>query len=240
MPTIRIRSGYQKHEPYPLNQFSKEVIDELGRRIVHLLAVGNADITGDAFDQIFAEAIGGTRLGRPLGIADVTWNGCCWSVKTVKQQKPHSVRQVRLISGRNSPTYSAGINNPLENVQETGDAVLEVYNSRIAEAREQHNDIRFLVFVRNVESRKFTIFERSVQPFSVNDYTWRVNQKGNLEGFRGAAHIFTWQPHGSQFTIKEEIPASATRFQIRQKPPLIKMMEILQSISYEDDWIEIL
>ena len=240
MPTIRIRGGYQKHEPYPLNQFSKEVIEKLGQRIVHLLAVGNADITGDAFDQIFAAAIGGTCLGRPLGIADVTWNGCCWSVKTVKQKKPHSVPQVRLISGRNSPTYSAGINNPLENVQETGDAVLEVYNRRIAEAREKHNDIRFLVFVRNVETRQFTIFERSVQPYSVNDYSWKVNQKGNLEGFRDDAHIFTWQPHGSQFTIKEEVPSSATKFQIRKKPPLINMMEVLQSIAYGDDWIEIL
>ena len=240
MPTIRIRGGYQKHEPYPLNQFPDKMIEELGKRIVHLVAVGNEDISGDAFDQIFANAIDGKHLGRPLGIADVTWNGCCWSVKTVKQGRPHSVRQVRLISGRNSPTFSAGINNPLKDVQATGNAVLEVYNRRIEEAREKHSDIRFLVFVRNMETREFTIFERAVHPFSVNDYAWRLNSNQNLEGFQSDEHIFTWQPHGSQFTIKEEVPASATRFRIRKKPPLIKIMEVLQTIAYEDDWIEIL
>jgi hypothetical protein len=45
-------------------------------RIVHRLAVGHADITGDDFGGIFASAINGVHRGKPLGIADVEWHEC--------------------------------------------------------------------------------------------------------------------------------------------------------------------
>ena len=163
MAQIRTRSGYTVSEPYPINGFPPSVIEELGKQLVFRRAVGQSDVDGNEFSRIFAESVDGSALNSPLGIADVTWNGCCWSVKTVKNSRPHVLntarrgsvnpKRLRLIIGRNSPSYSAGIDNPLADVQSTGNVVLEIQNSRIAESRELYADVRLMVFVRNMENK---------------------------------------------------------------------------------------
>ena len=97
----RRRSG-----PYPLGQFPDKLLYDIARQIVHRLAIGHSDITGDDFGTIFANAIGGEHRGRPLGVADVALSGCAWSIKTVQASRPYELPVVRLISGRNSPDYS--------------------------------------------------------------------------------------------------------------------------------------
>ena len=135
-------SASRRNSPYPLGQCPDEVLNALGRQLVHRLAVGHGDITGDDFGTIFANAIGGTHRARPVGVADVVWNGCAWSVKTVKADKPFQQKIVRLISGRNSPVYSLGITDPMVNPQNTGRAVLSVWNARINEALDEHSELR--------------------------------------------------------------------------------------------------
>ncbi len=216
------------------------MIESVCKRIVHLKAVGHADMSGDQFSRIFADAIDGQSYGRPLGIADVSWNGCCWSVKTVYHRNPHQAERIRLISGRNSPTYSSGIDNPFENVQETGNSVLNIYNERINKAKWDHDDCRMVVLIRHMAAQEFTIFERPIVPFVANDYQWQVNQNNNLVGLLGDMQMFTWQPHGSQFTIHENIPASATRFRIKQQPLMLQMIHVLRLVRFRPDWIEIL
>ena len=159
MRKVRTKGQAQSiHEPYPLNEFPTTLIQELGKRIVHLLAVGHADMDGDTFSQMYADSFGAEALGKPLGVADVIWNGCAWSVKTIKQKTPHSTNHIRLISGRNSPNYSAGISAPLEDIEATGRAVLDIYNARIHQARKDHDTVRLLVLIRNMGTLEFTIF----------------------------------------------------------------------------------
>src|SRR5687767_15015043 len=110
--------------PYPFGQIPQEVAAEIGKHLVHRLAVGHFDITGDDFGGIFAKAIGGSHRNRPLGIADVVWQGCAWSVKTVQDKNPFTATKMRVISGRNSPVYASEIPNPFANIQATGDAIL--------------------------------------------------------------------------------------------------------------------
>src|SRR6185503_3524279 len=88
----------RRSSAYPLGEIPAKVAVLIGQRIAHRLAVGHADITGDDFGGIFASAIGGTHRGKPLGIADVTWNGSAWSVKTVKGDRPFTQTRVRVIS----------------------------------------------------------------------------------------------------------------------------------------------
>lgn len=248
MPQVRIRQRYVRHEPYPLNQFPFEVIEGIAKRIVHLRSVGHADVSGDEFQRIFAEAIDGISYPSPLGVADVAWNGCAWSVKTVKNDHPHrfhvgrgrSPKILRLISGRNSPVFSAGITDPLVDVQKTGNAVIEVFNQRLAEAREEHDDVRLVVLARNMDTREFTLFERAMAPWPVNDFTWRLNSRDNLEAYVDDRHVFTWQPHGSQFTMKEPMPQSATRFSIKGEPAQLPMREVLELAGYSPEWVEVL
>ena len=193
-----------------MGQIPNGILYEIGRQIVHRLAIGNADISGDDFGTIFATAIKGDHRASPLGVADVMVNGCAWSVKTVKSSNPYTQKVVRLISGRNSPDYSVGIENPRENPSETGRAVISVWNARVDEALNEFDDLRIVVLVRNTVSRQFSIFEEEAHRYNPSDFQWTFNKRGNLEGHNrlNREHQFTWQPHGSQFTVLRRVPAS--------------------------------
>ena len=215
----RLRGGARRRRgPYPLGQIPDEVLIGLGRQLVHRLAVGHGDITGDDFGTIFANAIEGTHRERPLGVADVFTNGCAWSLKTVKSSRPFTQREVRLISGRNSPDYSLGIENPHSDPEQTGRAVLAIWNARVDEALDEFNELRIVVLVRNMQTREFAIFEEEAVRFTPADYQWAFNRRGVLEGRNrvGGYHHFSWQPSGSQFTVRRIVPASARRFSIRR------------------------
>ena len=179
--------------------------------------------------------------GRPLGIADVEFNGGAWSVKTIKSERPFELPVARLISGRNSPVYSLGITDPLANLENTGRAVLSVWNARVNEAMNIYDDLRIVVMVRNMETREFLIFEEEAQRFTPSDYSWSLNRHDNLEGHdrTSGEHSFTWQPHGSQFTILRRVTASARRFRINPNVPLVQPDTILAAIRFNPDWITI-
>ncbi len=231
----------RRNEPYPLGQFSDNLLYDIAKQIVHRLAIGHSDITGDDFGTIFATAIHGIHRGRPLGVADVELNGCAWSIKTVKAERPFEIPIVRLISGRNSPDYSLGISDPRANPENTGRAVLSVWNARVNEAMNQYDDLRIVVMVRNMETREFLIFEEESQRFTLTAYSWSFNNRGNLEGHNrtNGVHEFTWQPHGSQFTILRHVPASARRFKINPNVPMVQPDTILAAIRFRVEWITV-
>lgn len=230
----------RRSSPYPLGELPKTLALSIGRDIVHRLAVGVGDITGDDFGTIFAQSIGGEHRASPMGIADVTCDNCAWSVKTVKAQKPFVQKQVRLISGRNSPVYSSSISDPFNDIQATGAAVLKVWNARIDEAEHAHDDVRIFVMIRNMGTLEFTLFEYEATRYVPAEFEWRVNGRGNFEGYTKHTnlHVFTWQPHGSQFTVVRYVPASAYRFRIKKTPQLLEPRHVLQLVRFSDDWIE--
>ena len=199
------------------------------------------DLTGDDWGTIFADAIGGDHRSSPLGVADVVWNGCAWSVKTVKLQTPFRAKRVRLISGRNSPAYSLGIENPHENPEATGRAVIAVWNARVNEALGEYEDLRIVVLIRNWQAREFVLFEGEAQRFIPDDYSWSFNRRQNLEGRDKATgeHRFTWQPHGSQFTVIRDVPASSRRFSIGPNGGIVPVDTVLSYVKYRPDWIDI-
>ena len=67
------------------------------------------------------------------------------------------------------------------------------------------------------------------------------NKRKNLEGWskKTEEHKFTWQPHGSQFTIVETLPKNRLAIRIKQ-PPLLDRDEILNVLNFDDSWIEII
>lgn len=204
------------------------------------MAVGHADITGDDFGGIFASAISGNHRAKPLGVADVTWNGCAWSVKTVKDAHPFTKRIVRIISGRNSPFYSSDIADHSADIQATGRSILGVWNARVNESLNEHDDLRIFVMIRNMATLEFSMFEFEATRFVPSHYRWELNRNRNFLGFdiQTGAHHFTWQPSGSQFTIHHTVPASAYRFRINRTPPVIEERHVLQLIRFDESWIE--
>lgn len=231
----------RRNEPYPLGQFPDKLLYDIARQLIHRLAIGLGDITGDDFGTIFSNAIGGVHRGRPLGVADVDFNSCAWSVKTVKTPLPFSLPIVRLISGRNSPDYSLGISDPRANPENTGRAVLSIWNARVNEAMDKFDDLRIVVMVRNMETREFLIFEEEAQRFTPTEYKWSFNKRYNLEGYSRTTgkHEFTWQPSGSQFTVLRRVPASARRFKINPNVPMVQPETILAAIRFKPEWITI-
>lgn len=231
----KARSG-----PYSLGEFNDEVIVGIGRQIVHRLAVGHADITGDDFAGIFAKAISGDHRASPLGVTDVTWNGCSWSAKTVQCKKPFTEKKVRLITGRNSVGYSYEITDPLADIQATGNAVLDIWNERVNQSLNQSDDLRIVVLMRNMSTLEFGLFEFEAGRYVPANYQWTKNNKGNLEGRdrTNGEHCFTWQPHGAQFTILKAVPASLARFRIKQRPGILEMQHVLDFVRFRPDWIE--
>lgn len=49
-------------------------------------------------------------------------------------------------------------------------------------------------------------------------------------------HCFTWQPHGSQFTIITKVPDAALRFEVKH-PPIINQKEVLDSLKFDSSWV---
>lgn len=225
--------------PYPLGELPDDIVVKIARQLVHRIAVGQSDVTGDDFGEIFANSIGGIHRKSPLGIADVDLAHCAWSVKTVKDSNPLKQDRVRVISGRNSPAYSHGIHDVHEDVSATGRAVLDIWNARINEALKKFDDLRILVFIRNFEKLEFALFELSAERFTPTNYSWEVNEKGNFEGHdANLGHVFTWQPHGSQFTIIHHVPRSVYRFKIGNRPKVIDVENVLTSVGFDVSWVE--
>jgi hypothetical protein len=240
-PKLRDNKGKGPYELYPLGQIPNDVIYSIGKWMAYYFAVGKSDIDGEDWGDIFAKAINGGHLNRPIGLADVVYEGMAWSVKSVKQDNPLTVPHIRVISGRCSPDHSYGITDPHEDVQKTGEAVLGIWNERINIAKEQYEPLRTSVLVRNFNTFEFLLFENEAERFVVRNYVWRENRNGNLEGIDALSnkHVFTWQPHGSQFTILYDIPASAKKFKIK-RPAVFDFEKTMESIGFDQSWVTIL
>lgn len=238
-PRLRGESRTRK-SLYPLGEFPDETALNLSRQFVHRLAVGQADISGDDFGEIFANAISGEHFHAPLGVTDVVWQSCSWSAKTVQAGRPFEQSIVRLISGRNSPDYSYGISNPREDLAKTGAAVLNIWNERVDQSFNNYDDLRVVVLVRNMDRLEFTLFEYEAGRYSPKDYEWRLNARDNLEGYEVSTgeHRFTWQPHGSQFTVIKRVPGSAYKFRIIRHPGLLEPQHVLNLVRFKDNWVE--
>jgi len=176
-----------------------------------------------------------------LGLADVVFKKQAWSVKSVKSAKPHSCKKIRIISGRNSPDYSYGISAPRKNPEETGKAIINIWNERVNIALDKYDYIRTVMLIRNMKTLEFTLFETETNKFVPGEYEWKINKKNNLEGINkvNKEHKFTWQPSGGQFTIiYSYIPASAVRFRIK-KPLLLDFEKIIEKIGFQKNWVTI-
>ena len=241
-PKLRDSKKLLSEEPYPINEIPASVIKQIGKRLVYMLCVGYKDLTGDDWGNVFAACINGEHLQSPVGIADVVYKKMAWSMKTVKLADPHRLNaKIRLISGRCSPDYSYGITDPHEDIQKTGHAVLNIWNERINIAHDYYNPLRTSILVRSNDLLSYCIFEEENHRFVTNQYSWEENKNGNLIGFdiKTGEHCFTWQPHGSQFTIHTNIPTNAIKFRIKQ-PPKLDVDETMRQINYSDEWVEIL
>lgn len=84
-------------------------------------------------------------------------------------------------------------------------------------------------------------FEFDTIIYPADQFWWQWNERSNLEGFNKNAdqHVFTWQPHGSQFTIIENVPEERLAIKIKE-PPHLDRDAVLKSINFDASWVQIL
>lgn len=238
-PRLRDQSRLVTRELYPLGMIPNDIIVRISQYIVYLLAIGRTDMSGDDWGDGFAYSIGGNHLSSPLGIADVVYNHQAWSCKTVKNDNPFNVQNIRLISGRNNVNYSFGITDPFIDIQDTGQKVLEIWNQRVQIALDNFNPIRTVVLVRKPDLSEFCLFEEQCVQFPANQYQWFQNRNDNFIGKLDSRTYFTWQPDGSQFTIHTRVPDNAIKFRVK-RPVNIPINEMLKTVGFEESWVTFL
>ncbi len=239
----RLRTVVKVKPPFPLNVFPIDFGFNVGKEIIYLLATKSVQsLEGSEWEKIFAKCINADWKPSNVGLDDVVLKNCAWGAKTIYSSNPEKQKSARLISGRNSPAYSFGVSkitdvspNPL------GSQVLEIWNERVSAIREKYKHLRTVVLMKSKDFETFSIFEFETIRYDNKKYNWTWNKKGNLEGFDKSddSHVFTWQPHGSQFTIIEKVPQKKLIIKIK-KPTLIDSDKFLKNIGFQDDWITII
>ena len=244
----KLRTVTKSVSAYPLNQFNNDFPYILGQEIVYLLASkGRPDLQGDEWEQIFAKCVGADWKPSNVGLDDVVMGNTAWGAKTVKSNIKDfkKLKQIRLISGRNSPVYSYGgtiDTNADPNI--IGEQVLEIWNERVSAIREKFKHLRTVVLVKSNDLSQVAVFEFDTIRYDSDLYEFIWNKNGNLEGYEKEAEHksvnkrFTWQPHGSQFTITEIVPEKTLILKIKQ-PEKLDKAKILDAIGFDKTWVTI-
>jgi hypothetical protein len=239
----KLRTVEKYAAPYPINNFPSDFALNLGKEIVYLLASrGTPRLEGSDWEEIFARLIGAQWKPSNVGLDDVVLEKTAWGAKTVKNKRPSTASKVRLISGRNSPVYSFGDREVSEcDPNDLGEKVLSIWNERVAGIRKLYKHVRTVVLVKSDDLLELAAFEFETIIYTTDRFWWQWNDRNNLEGYTksGDVHTFTWQPHGSQFTIIEDVPDQRLAIRIKQ-PPLLDRNEVLTAIKFDDSWVEVI
>lgn len=227
---------------FPLNEFPKEFPFLLGKELIYLLASkGKPELEGSDWENIFANCIGADWKPSNVGLDDVIMGNTAWGAKTVKATIPSAQKKVRLISGRNSPIYSFGeITDAKTKPELIGKLVLDIWNERVSAIREKFKHLRTVVLVKSNNLSEVAVFEFDTIRYDHELYSWEWNSNKNLVGTekRNDEHRFTWQPHGSQFTIIEDVPAKSLVIRIKQ-PKKLDKEKILTALGFDKSWITV-
>ncbi len=233
----KLRNFSAVKEPYPLGEFPKGFVRTIAGEITALVALGRYDIEGKDWEKIFAKAVGAKWTPSVVGLDDILMPevSAAWGAKTIKNKKPFTAKKIRLISGRNSPAYSYDVSDVSSlDPNELGALVIGIWNERVAALYQKYKTLRTVVLMKGEKLKEITVFEIPTIRFDPSEYVWAWNKNHNLIGCTAKGEIkFTWQPHGSQFTIHETVPDYALNIEI-DPPKHIDTAEILKNIGFNE------
>ena len=238
----KLRTVNKSVSAFPLNEFPKEFPFLLGKELIYLLASkGKAELEGSEWESIFATCIGAEWKPSNVGLDDVVMGNTAWGAKSVKATKPSTQKKVRLISGRNSPNYSFGErSDQMADAKLIGKLVLDIWNERVSAIREKYKHVRTIVLLKSNDLSEVVVFEFETIRYDHELYNWAWNKNNNLVGThrKTGEHTFTWQPHGSQFTITEEVPKNSLVIKIKQ-PKTLNKDQILKALGFDKSWVTV-
>ncbi len=183
-PSPRLRTVSKSVAAFPLNEFPADFAHLLGKELVYLLAAkGKADLEGSEWEAIFATCIGADWKPSNVGLDDVVMGNTAWGAKSVKSTRPSAQKQVRLISGRNSPVYS--FDEKIDTRADpglVGKLVLDIWNERVSAVRERFKHLRTVVLVKSDDLTEVVVFEFETIRFDPELFRWEWNKNHNLTG----------------------------------------------------------
>ncbi len=239
----KLRTVNKSVSAFPLNEFPKEFPFLLGKELIYLLtSKGKPELEGSEWENIFANCIGADWKPSNVGLDDVMMGNTAWGAKTVKSSNPFTQKKVRLISGRNSPNYSFGERSDQKaDANLIGKLVLDIWNERVSSIREKFKHLRTVVLIKSNDLSEVVVFEFDTIRYDHELYKWEWNKNNNLVGThkKSGEHCFTWQPHGSQFTIIEDVPHKSLVIQIKQ-PPILDKEQVLKALGFDKSWITVI
>lgn len=239
----KLRTVSKSIPPFPVNEFPKDFPFTLGKELIYLLASkGKPILEGPEWEAIFAICIGAEWKPSNVGLDDVVLGNTAWGAKSVKAHRPANLKKVRLISGRNSPVYSFGDKidtNADPNI--VGKSVLDIWNGRVSAIRERFANLRTVVLIKSLDLSEVVVFEFDTIRYDPELFVWKWNKRSNLEGIEKSSeeHRFTWQPHGSQFTIIETVPKKSYVIRIKQ-PESLDKEKTLKALGFDMSWITVI
>jgi hypothetical protein len=238
----KLRTVQKSPPAYPLNNFPSNLPFIIGREIVYLLASkGKPNLVGSEWEEIFAISIGAEWRDSNVGLDDVRLGNTAWGAKTVKSTNPAKQKRVQLVSGRNSIVYSFGSNiDTSVDPNLPGHQVLAIWNDRVSAIRERFDHLRTIVLIKGNDLSEVVVFEFETIRYDQELFYWEWNENNNLKGFKKETkeHLFTWQPHGSQFTIHEKVPTNSVLIKIK-KPEGLNKEKTLQALGFDKSWISV-
>ena len=238
----KLRTVNKSVSAFPLNEFPKDFPFLLGKELIYLLASkGKSELEGSDWESIFASCIGADWKPSNVGLDDVIIGNTAWGAKTVKAIKPSTQKKVRLISGRNSPIYSFGERiDTKANPNTVGSLILDIWNERVSAIREKFKHLRTIVLIKSSDLSEVVVFEFETIRYDNELFKWEWNKNNNLVGSKkkSGEHRFTWQPHGSQFTILEDVPETSLVINIKQ-PKTLDKEKILTALGFDKSWITV-
>jgi hypothetical protein len=242
MEEPKLRTADKIKPPYPLGLFPKDTVMRVAGSIIYQLYTrGEARLEGPDWEQIFADAIQAEWKPSNIGLDDVQLGNCCWSAKTVKNKHPANAQRIRLITGRNSLDYSYKQSDSRGlTPAEIGKRVLGIWNGRASSIRQRFAHCRTVVLMKSDDLSECALFEFETLRFEPERFIWKWNGRGNLEGRdENGLHKFTWQPHGAQFTVVEDVPTNRLAFKLRMPEKQARDIT-LKAIGFDDSWVTIL
>lgn len=106
--------------------------------------------------------------------------------------------------------------------------------------REKFQNLRTVVLIKSNDLTEVVVFEFETIRYDPELFAWEWNKNGNLRGIEKSTkeHLFTWQPHGSQFTINEKVPEKSLIIRIKQ-PETLNKEDILKAMGFDKSWITV-
>lgn len=214
---------------YKNNEFSEDTKRIIAEDVYYKRFLGDDYIWSD-FEDTVARCMHGTRKKSNTGLTDIYNNITAWSAKTLRKKHPFSDNPVDIISGRIDIRKLYKIDNLKEySPHDLAKMILDMWNSRVNEAKAKYNDIRTIILLRSYDLKTVSFYEEETSIYNVDDYDWIWTKDGIIYGMDKVSNTvkLKWYPSGNHFRIISIPPKNRINLEIDYNKRIIDVKKII-------------